>query len=62
MRASERRDFMNDEIFLLHIITEICDYAVENQMEPNDTLKTISENILAMLKISTFNNWKGNKA
>lgn len=50
---------MNDEIFLLHIITEICDYAVENQMEPNDTLKTISENILAMLKIATFNNWKG---
>lgn len=52
---------MNDEIFLLHIITEICDYAVENKMEPNDTLKTISENILAMLKISTFNNWKGKK-
>lgn len=52
---------MNDEIFLLHIITEICDYAVENQMEPNDTLKTISENILSMLKISTFNNWKGKK-
>lgn len=52
---------MNDEIFLLHIITEICDYAVENEMEPNDTLKTISENILAMLKISTFNNWKGKK-
>lgn len=52
---------MNDEIFLLHIITEICDYAVENKMEPNDTLKTISENILSMLKISTFNNWKGKK-
>lgn len=49
---------MNDAEFLTHIITEICDYAIEHGMEPDDTLKTISENILALLEISTYNNWK----
>lgn len=49
---------MNDVEFLSHIISEICSYAVENEMEPDDTLKTVSENILALLEISTYNNWK----
>lgn len=47
-----------DEEFLSHIVSEICDYAVRNGYEPNDTLKTISENIMLMLEIATFNNWK----
>lgn len=49
---------MSDAEFMTHIITEICDYAVENKMEPNDTLQTIADNIKALLKVSTFNNWK----
>ncbi len=49
---------MADAEFMTHIICEICDYAVENGMEPNDTLQTIADNIKALLKISTFNNWK----
>jgi len=49
---------MSDEEFMTHIICEICDYAVANGMEPNDTLNTISDNIKALLKVSTFNNWK----
>ena len=49
---------MNDAEFMSHIICEICDYAVRNGMEPNDTLETIADNIKALLKISTFNNWK----
>ena len=49
---------MSDEEFLVHIISEVCDYAVENGMEPNDTLRAVSENILKLLEISTFNNWK----
>ena len=49
---------MNDTEFMVHIIVEICDYAVKNGMEPNDTLETIADNIKALLKISTFNNWK----
>lgn len=49
---------MTDAEFMTHIIQEICDYAVKNEMEPNDTLSTIADNIKALLKISTFNNWK----
>lgn len=51
---------MNDVEFMTHIICEICDYAVKNGMEPNDTLRTIADNINALLEISTFNinNWK----
>lgn len=46
-----------DKKFLIHVICEICNYANSNDMEPNDVLKTISENILALLQISNFNNW-----
>ena len=49
---------MSDEEFLVHIISKVCDYAVENEMEPNDTLRTVAENILKLIEISTFNNWK----
>lgn len=48
---------MSDTDFMAHIISEICTYAVKHEMEPDDTLETISENILALLKISTFNSW-----
>ena len=51
---------MNDEKFLAHIIIEICNYAVENQMEPDDVLKTVANDILVTLTIATYNNWKGN--
>ena len=52
---------MSDTEFMSTVISEICSYAVENQMEPDDTLKTVAENILALLKISTFNNWEEGK-
>lgn len=48
---------MSDTEFMSHIISEICTYAVKHEMEPDDTLETIAENILALLKISTFNSW-----
>ncbi len=49
---------MNDEEFMTKIIADICDYAVKNDMEPDDTLRTIANNILSVLKVSTFNNWR----
>lgn len=49
---------MNDCEFMAHIISEICDYAVKNKMQPNATLKTVAENILSVLELSTFNNWE----
>lgn len=49
---------MSETEFMTHIIAEICNYAVANGMEPDDTLSTVAENILAILEISTFNAWK----
>ena len=49
---------MNDHEFMAHIISEICDYACKNKMQPNATLKTVAENILSLLEISTFNKWE----
>ena len=48
---------MNEDVeFQTHIIGEICDYAVSQGMEPDDTVRTIANNLLAMLNICTFNN------
>ena len=49
---------MDENEFMTHIITEICDYAVENDMEPDNTLSTVADNLKAILEISTFNGWK----
>ena len=43
---------------MAHIIKEICDYAVDNSMGPDDTLLTIADNIIKLVSISTFNGWK----
>lgn len=51
-------DIVNDCNFMTHIISEICAYANNNGLEPDDTLRTMSENILAVLEISTFNSMK----
>ena len=49
---------MKDMDFLTNIISEICDYAVSNGMEPDDTIEAIANYLHAILKISTFNNWE----
>lgn len=43
--------------FIVKIIAEICNYAVANGMEPDDTLSTVADSILSLLEISTFKNW-----
>ena len=56
--GDHKEDRVNDCIFITHIISEICAYAHNNGLEPDDTLRTMSENILALLEISTFNKMK----
>ena len=53
------KELSEDMNFLLAIITQICNYSVKNNMVPDETIKTISGSMLSLLKISTFNNWKG---
>lgn len=53
----------NEEIdkdmkFITEIVSQICDYAVDNGLNPTDTLKTIAGNIIALTQISNFDNWK----
>lgn len=48
----------NDVAFMNNIIKYICDYAVENGLEPNETLKIVAENILVKLEIADFNGWR----
>ncbi len=46
-----------DTNFFTHIIAEICNYAIDNDMAPDDELSTIANNIKKLLEISSFNAW-----
>jgi len=48
---------MRQDEFMVKIIDEICNYAVENSIKPDDALSAIANNIKTMLQISTFNGW-----
>lgn len=61
LKAAEEGKSMNDNEFMVKIIGDICNYAVANGMEPDDTLSTVADNILSLLEISTFNNWAPKK-
>lgn len=50
---------MNDIEFMAQTVTSICDYAVANDMSPNETIRTVAENLLGLVEISNFDEWKG---
>lgn len=50
---------MNDIEFMAQTVTLICDYAVANDMSPNETIRTVAENLLKLVEISNFDEWKG---
>lgn len=56
--ATEKQ-FRDDVEFVMDIMTEIAGYAVKNQMIPDETIKTVAENMIALLEIMTLNEWKG---
>lgn len=58
---SEDGGVMNDLEFRSHIISEICDHAVANNIEPDKYLEYIANNILDALEVATFNEWKLNE-
>lgn len=53
------QEFRDDIEFVVDIMTEIAEYAVKNQMMPDETIKTVAENMIALLEIMTLNEWKG---
>ena len=52
---NELKQTDNDEEFMVYILMTIKDYAIENGMDPDETIKIIAENMLSILKIATFN-------
>lgn len=49
---------MKDADFMTHIIKYICDYAIENGLDPNETLRIVAKSILVLLKIADFSEWR----
>lgn len=47
-----------DHKFLVEILAQICDYAVDNEMNPTDTVTTVANNLLMLAEIANFDNWK----
>ena len=51
------KEFREDMEFVMDIMTEIAEYAVKKQMMPDETIKTVAENMIALLEIVTLNSW-----
>lgn len=49
---------MSDAGFMAHIIAQICDYAVANEMPPTDTVRALAENLTLLCEISNFDRWE----
>ena len=47
-----------DHEFLAEILSQICDYAVDNNMNPNDTVMVVANNLNVLAEISNFENWE----
>ena len=47
----------HDTELLKKVLVQICDYAVKNNLQPDETIEIISKSMLSLLKISTFNEW-----
>ena len=54
----EEIQISKDSELMTEVISLIASYAVENDMSPNETIKTVSENMLGLLKIANFENWE----
>lgn len=47
-----------DMEFLANTIKQICNYAVNNNMNPTETIKSVANNLLLLTEISGFDNWE----
>lgn len=54
----EEIQISKDSELMIQVISLIASYAVENDMSSNETIKTVAENMLGLLKIATFENWE----
>lgn len=57
MTMNKINEINDDTDFFTNILVQICDYAVKNNLQPDNTIEIVAENMLSLLKISTFNGW-----
>lgn len=55
---TESEQISKDSELMAEVISLIASYAIDNDMSPNETIKTVAENMLDLLKIATFENWE----
>lgn len=56
--SDQQIQISNDSELMTQVISLITSYAIENEMSPNETIKTVAENMLCLLEIATFENWR----
>ena len=54
-------ELTSDGKLMVDIISTICDYARANRYEPDETLRTVANNILSFLSIASLNEWVGDE-
>lgn len=54
-------ELTNDGKLMVDIISTICDYVKANRYEPDETLRTVANNILSFLSIASLNEWVGDE-
>ena len=59
LRDPTEEECEQDIRFITHILFEIRDYAKSAGQDPDETLKSVAEWILKLLKIGTFNDVEG---
>ena len=53
----KEKESSQDIEFLTSIISKICDYAVDNDLNPTETVKTIGNNLIALCQVASFDDW-----
>ncbi len=51
-------EISQDNEFFVNLICQICDYAKENEMSPNETVDTIGQNLIRIATIASFEAWE----
>jgi len=54
----EQIQISKDSELMAQVISLVASYAIENEMSPNETIKTVAENMLCLLEIATFEHWE----
>ena len=55
---TESKPISKDSDLMTQVISLIASYAIENEINPNEAIKTVAEDMLCLLEIATFENWE----